>query len=868
MADRLGQDETADLLATDFGIGDPDLADQVHEATAGVRELVLRSGETLRHATAPRLEVLREPDSPLATYIEREVLSPLGPQARRLLADVKDLAPVTESLCRAIGYEDADAVLSLLSRAAIIVDKAVVPVVAQALPASEGGARIASVAARWYEKHGFLVSAVRAFALGGEEVEWTRVLDSHGGSLLSAGHARLIIDVLTRVPAPSRSRYQQLLLGDALMLSGDVMGAGHTYAVIADSEPEWDAGIAWRMGRVHYMRADWRAALKSFARGKEDRSSPADVALLLAWKATAHLQLGENDMATELARRATGIAASADDDSALATAYVNLALCLLMSDDQIGADELFAQALTIATRAGDVALRARILTNQTYQLLNEARYAEALRTARLTQQCASAASYLSMRSIGLCNEGDALTMLGRFDEAIRQYERAISLCRRIGSRRSAAAHLGLGEVYRRRGWLEQARGGYEAAARLAEEGGNLQVQVCALAGLARVLVADEPKAALAAAEQATEMATSKVEVAALVARGWVAWRLGEPAADFATEAARIARAEKDRAGLAEALELRAATESDPRRIRAGLREAHGIWAAAQATVEAARVLCQLGHLQDADTDDRLAALLAAETLTRADATGPARADSEVEIRAFGRFEVCVAGQVVPATQWQSRKARDLLRILVARRGRPVPRGELCELLWPDDDPFKTGHRLSVLLSIVRTALDPQRLFATDHYLVADQSCIGLDLARVLVDVERFLADVLHGRRLRDRGAQAQARTLLESAQRSYCAEVFADEPYAEWATALREEARAAYIATLRTLAQLSEPGPAVDYLLRLLSIDPYDEAGHRALVEALVAGGQHGEARRAHSRYTEAMRAIGVRPAFQCQDPM
>ena len=43
-----------------------------------------------------------------------------------------------------------------------------------------------------------------------------------------------------------------------------------------------------------------------------------------------------------------------------------------------------------------------------------------------------------------------------------------------------------------------------------------------------------------------------------------------------------------------------------------------------------------------------------------------------------------------------------------------PRGELCELLWPDDDPSRTGHRLSVLLSIVRGVLDPDRVFANDY----------------------------------------------------------------------------------------------------------------------------------------------------------
>ena len=160
--------------------------------------------------------------------------------------------------------------------------------------------------------------------------------------------------------------------------------------------------------------------------------------------------------------------------------------------------------------------------------------------------------------------------------------------------------------------------------------------------------------------------------------------------------------------LADALELRAALSTDARKAREALREAEAIWSAAGSIVEAARVRYLMGSLAQASTDDRLAALLAADVLASSGVRAAADGAPPVAIRAFGRFEVLVAGEPVPATQWQSRKARDLLRILVARRGRPVPRGELSELLWPDDDPERTGHRLSVLLSIVRGVLDPFR----------------------------------------------------------------------------------------------------------------------------------------------------------------
>jgi DNA-binding SARP family transcriptional activator len=232
------------------------------------------------------------------------------------------------------------------------------------------------------------------------------------------------------------------------------------------------------------------------------------------------------------------------------------------------------------------------------------------------------------------------------------------------------------------------------------------------------------------------------------------------------------------------------------------------------------------------------------------------------VRALGRFEVLIDGTPVPAARWQSRKARDLLRILVARRGRPVPRDELCELLWPDDDAARTGHRLSVLLSIVRGVLDPAKARAADHYLVADQASVALDVTRMRVDVEDFLAYVARARRLLDAGEQAEARELLGTVDRHHHADAFEDEPYAPWSSALREETRAGHLTMLRMLVRVSDgdPDAVAGYLLRLLERDPYDEGAHRRLVRCMARAGRHGEARRAFDRYGDAMRAIGVRP--------
>ncbi|WP_144126683.1 BTAD domain-containing putative transcriptional regulator [Catellatospora sichuanensis] len=878
-------DEITVLLAEEGGPADPELAAALHTATSGWPALVHFAVEAVRlggRATAESATTLAV--GGLAEYVRTEVLAGLPEAARQLLADVGDRTPVTAGLCAALGHPDAAALLDLLRRTGLLVrgpavpglpdDGHVVPVLAQvaANPDEADGAR-ARVAAAWYDRHGPPGAAAREHLRAGDHAGAARVLRRHGDRIIAAGQAGLVTALVAVLPERERDDRLALLRADALRTAGDLEAAARAYEELGASGPDLAAGLAWRAGRVAYQRGDARGALDVFARG-DTAGDTADTALLAAWSAHAFLLAGDTDTAVATARKAVRRALPSGDDGALATAYLSVALSLAVSGDAAGSEEHFALALPIAHRTGDVMLLTRIHTNRTYQHLQAARYPAALESARLCAAYAQAAGSPSLQAIATSNDADALAMLGRYDEAVRRYRAAIGHYQRFGSRRFAGAVLGLAELFRRRGWREQARAAYEQAVQVASGTGNAHVLVPALAGLALVLLGDDVKTAAGHADAAVDRAGPEISGPALLAQGWIALSQGEArrAADLSTEGARVARTQGDRAGLADALELRAAAEDDPARAAAALREAQAIWTEAGAEVEAARIAVLMSRLPGAGPDERAGGLLGEQRLAAADALadriggGSAAAvdGSPVVVRALGRFEVELAGQVVPASSWQSRKARDLLRILVGRRGRPVPRSELSELLWPDGDAQRTGHRLSVLLNIVRGVLDPARAYPADHHLVADQSSIALNTATTGVDVEDFLDQVARGRRLVEQEALAQARLILLAADQLYRADAFEDEPYAEWAGPLREEARAAYLAMLRMLAHTSraagQPGAAVGYLLRLLERDPYDERAYRSLVRTLVAGGQHGEARRAFDRYAEAMLSIGVRP--------
>ena len=85
--------------------------------------------------------------------------------------------------------------------------------------------------------------------------------------------------------------------------------------------------------------------------------------------------------------------------------------------------------------------------------------------------------------------------------------------------------------------------------------------------------------------------------------------------------------------------------------------------------------------------------------------GDPQPSAAVAVEALGRFRVLREGVAVPRSAWRSRKARDLLKMLVARHGRPVSRDALIEALWPEEDPARCANRLSVALSTLRGVLD-------------------------------------------------------------------------------------------------------------------------------------------------------------------
>jgi DNA-binding SARP family transcriptional activator/Tfp pilus assembly protein PilF len=882
--------EEVEQLTTESLGEDGGVSARIHAATLGWPAAVRLVVEVLRPLDPGKRELalaeLRQAGSPLFSYLAHEVFAGAPPDVTALIRSVSPFERFTLDLCKAVAFSEAETATAWLAKRGLFLEAregwlslhALVRDFARASwpldPDEER--RINQLGAKWFEQRGRPIDALHAFDAAERNEEVARVLECHGPSLLAAGASDVVARFVTKLPTAHRTPALDQLLGDALFGREEYEAAFEAFERATGAQERIDSALAWRMMRAHYLRSDLQAVLSVLSRARTDGRRGADEAMVQSWASSTHCRLGNRELADELADAALDLARKSGDDSALATAHAGAAMVAELQHEGKDAEAHLRSALAAARRAGDTFQLVRIHINSGVFLLNRGQYGAALadldEAVRLTDSVGVGDAPHS-----LLNRGGAYLRMGLLDAAGRDYEAAREMLSRAG-RFDGAARLGLGNVHRERGDLALARAAYERVVSDAEKVGDMQVVAATLHRLAQVLVDDEPERAARLAERSAGLRFSD-EAAALTSAGWIALARGEAAkaAAHSRLAGGLAQARGDPSALAEALELGVFASEDPKQHLGQLREALAIWRELGSRIRIATAELALARLSPG-AEAHAAAGRAEQRLrslgVRLGATGSAgllRTVARppavpVAIRTLGGFSLIRDGIPVSRAEWQSKKARDLLKILVARRGRATPRDLLVEALWAGEDPGKLGNRLSVALSTLRAVLDPDKRFDPEHFVKADWEGVALQLDSVVVDVDVFLHEAESGLSLRSSGLTEAAAERLEQAETAYAGDFLDEDPYADWAIPLREESRAAYIGVAHALAgdaaARGDHDSAARYFLRILGRDSYDETAHLGLVSTLQASGRHGEARRAYRSYVARMEEIGAAPAL------
>lgn len=865
-----------------------ELASHVWERTGGWPVAVHLAADAM-HGLDPQqrrnvIDSMSHPGGRLGRYLAEEVLDREPEQVRELLCHLAVLGEINTMVAHELGHADAAWLLPLLARRGLTQGTAgpqdswrLLPPLADytraelSYSAGDHATALHRSAAAVFLRHGAHARALRHRLASGDHQAAADLLVEHGETLVETGEIGAVLAAAQLPAAHLDDPRIHRLLGYARQVQGQWASALEHFQRTAVGQEQLEPGLACWMGLGCQARGEYQEALAVYRRARPGRQDTADEARLLSWTATAHRMIGDYALGRELGTRAVAAARQCGDRGAQAAAYIALGMLAAADGDLRTADANLLVAMEAAEAGGDRLELARARAARAMHLLWLGQPRVALQEAEtvllLSEQC----EHRLGRALGRLHRGAAKALLGRLEEALDDLTASRDQLQDMGSRLVAWPLAGLGDVHRLRGQLVQARADYEAALAVAEPSHDIVVMGAALTGLARTRAADDIDVARELAARAVALREGLCHVQALLTRGWVALRAceREAAVADADRAAEAARRRRDQPALAEALELAVMASREHGEASRPLGEAIEIWQESGCRIQEAQA--RLVGARTAGSRAGGAGDLAERALAEhgirlgcAHAAGPLAvlevSEPSVSIRTLGSFQVLRNGVPIPTTEWQSRKARELLKILVVRR-RPVCREQLIELLWPDQDPAKAASRLSVLLSTVRAVLGCDRDNEEGGALRTDAGSVWLDLVHVDVDVEHFLTAAAAALEA-DRRDDSDAATQLAAAEARHTGEFLEDDPYSDWATGSREEVRATYLAVVRALARrqriAGDHDGTVQSMLRLLGEDPYDEAAHLELVEILLESQRPGEARRRYRLYSHQMAELGL----------
>lgn len=213
---------------------------------------------------------------------------------------------------------------------------------------------------------------------------------------------------------------------------------------------------------------------------------------------------------------------------------------------------------------------------------------------------------------------------------------------------------------------------------------------------------------------------------------------------------------------------------------------------------------------------------------------------KIQIFTFGTLQVVREDHAVTEGDWHTRQARQLLKILITERPRPVSTDRLIEILWPSSTPDAAATTLRSAINALRNVLEPERANrAPSKYIITQTPGYAFHAhPDIWLDVEMFERTLTHAQHTADPLARRQ---MLNDVVDLYQDDYLVSDPYADWAQSERERLRERYFTALLQLAEMqAQAGDYTDALSivrRILARDEVRENAYQALMRYQAESG-------------------------------
>lgn len=244
---------------------------------------------------------------------------------------------------------------------------------------------------------------------------------------------------------------------------------------------------------------------------------------------------------------------------------------------------------------------------------------------------------------------------------------------------------------------------------------------------------------------------------------------------------------------------------------------------------------------------------------------PAPPAEITEIAVLGPLALMRNGEPVIDADLRRERVRALLAFLVGHR--TTTRPAIMAALWPDLDERAAANNVRVTMRYLLRVLEPWRAGGESPYHVrVDGPTVRLVTSDWLrIDVDRFGDQVAQAAR-----AEADGTPSLALEHNLEAIELYRGEPYegiadAPWTELEREHVRVRFVAAATRAGELLVARGDVDRAERVarraVDVDPWAEGAYAVLVSVALARGDRSAARRTLQRALAALADLGVEPS-------
>ncbi len=173
------------------------------------------------------------------------------------------------------------------------------------------------------------------------------------------------------------------------------------------------------------------------------------------------------------------------------------------------------------------------------------------------------------------------------------------------------------------------------------------------------------------------------------------------------------------------------------------------------------------------------------------------------IQTLNGFEALRGGTAMAQTDWERNRAQTLLKVIIARGGKNVPKEVVIEDLWPESS-VETGEKnFKVTLHRLRKSLEPDlyKSFGSVYIHLNDKH-ISLDTELCEVDTDLFASLIAEGKNHDKQDRRRLAKQCFEKAIDMYQGDFLPGDLYEEWAAEKRSRLKTLYLDTLLSLAKI------------------------------------------------------------------